>query len=171
MTGDADAAIEELYAAHWAPLVRLAVLMLKDQAAAEDVVQDAFVAVHRRWSRMRDHDRALAYLRRAVVNGATSALRRRTTASRYLAREAGRTEAAASSETLTVEAQRREAVLDAVRALPDRQREVIALRYYVGLSEAEIAQTLGIARGSVKSHASRGAAALRASLGHQLEEI
>lgn len=169
---DADAAIEELYAAHWAPLVRLAVLMMRDQAAAEDVVQDAFVAVHARWSRMHDHDRALAYLRRAVVNHATSALRHRGVVSRHVVREAARPgPPAPSPEHLTVDDERRQEVLAAVGALPERQRAVIALRYYLGASEAEIADTLGISRGAVKSHASRGAAALRATLHDRLEEL
>jgi RNA polymerase sigma factor (sigma-70 family) len=55
-------------------------------------------------------------------------------------------------------------VLDALRALPERQREVLALRYYLDLSEAEIAETLGISKGAVKTHASRGAATLRAQM-------
>jgi RNA polymerase sigma factor (sigma-70 family) len=59
--------------------------------------------------------------------------------------------------------------MDALAELPRRQREVIALRYYVDLSEAEIAETLGISRGAVKSHASRGAASLREALAHHLE--
>ena len=74
---DADTALEQLYAAHWRSLVRLSVLLVRDQATAEEVVQDAFVAVHGRWSRLRDHDRALAYLRQAVVNRSRSALRHR----------------------------------------------------------------------------------------------
>ena len=68
MGPDADAAVEQLYAAHWRQLVRLSVLLVHDQASAEDVVLDAFVAMHGRWSRMRDPDKALAYLRQAVLN-------------------------------------------------------------------------------------------------------
>jgi RNA polymerase sigma factor (sigma-70 family) len=68
---------------------------------------------------------------------------------------------AAGADESTITAERRTQVLDALRELPDRQREVIVLRYYLDLSEAQIAETLGISRGAVKSHASRGAASLR----------
>lgn len=156
----ADEALEQLYAAHWRQLVRLAVLLVRDVGTAEEVVQDAFVAVHGRWGRLRDPDKALAYLRQAVVNRSRSALRHRAVVARHAAREARRTELEDESGA----ADRRAAVLDALRTLPDRQREVLALRYYLDLSEAEIADTLGISRGAVKSHASRGAAALRSLL-------
>ncbi|GAA4694228.1 SigE family RNA polymerase sigma factor [Nocardioides conyzicola] len=156
----ADEALEQLYAAHWRQLVRLSVLLVRDQGVAEEVTQDAFVAVHARWSRLRDPDLALAYLRQAVVNRSRSALRHRAVVERHAARrtppliEAGADQAALATD-------RRSAVLDALRRLPQRQREVLALRYYLELSEAEIADALGISRGAVKSHASRGAAALR----------
>jgi len=156
----ADEALEQLYAAHWRQLVRLAVLLVRDVGTAEEVVQDAFVAVHGRWGRLRDPDKALAYLRQAVVNRSRSALRHRAVVARHAAREGLRTEVEDESGA----ADRRAAVLDALRTLPDRQREVLALRYYLDLSEAEIADTLGISRGAVKSHASRGAAALRSLL-------
>ena len=80
---DADVAVEQLYAAHWRQLVRLSVLLVHDQAAAEDVVQDAFVAMHGKWSRLRDPDKALAYLRQAVVNRSRSALRHRVVVERH----------------------------------------------------------------------------------------
>ena len=170
----AGAALEELYAAHWRSLVRLAVLLVRDVPTAEEVVQDAFVAVHGRWSRLREHDKALAYLRQCVVNGARSVLRRRGTAARYAAREEGLADPARalapSAEQEAAVGDRRAVVLDALARLPERQREVLALRYYVDLSEADIADALGISRGAVKSHASRGSSALRASLGHLLEE-
>lgn len=166
---DADTALEQLYAAHWRRLVRLSVLLVHDQGAAEEIVQDAFVAVHGRWSRLRDHDLALAYLRQTVVNRSRSALRHRAVVSRHLARSAPPAPAPAA-DAASLAADRREAVLDALRALPPRQREVLALRHYLDLSEAEIATTLGISRGAVKSHASRGAAALRTLLGTYLED-
>lgn len=170
--GDADAAIEELYAAHWTRLVRLAVLLLHDRAAAEDVVQDAFVATHGRWARLRDHDRAAAYLRQAVVNRARSELRHRGVVRRHEEREAAAPAAApvAPGEVDALVAERRAAVLDALRELPDRQREVLALRHYLELSEAEVAETLGISRGAVKSHTSRGSARLRELLAAYLED-
>lgn len=162
---DADTAVSALYAAHWRQLVRLSVLLVRDVGTAEEVVQDAFVAMHGKWRRLREPDKALAYLRQAVVNGSRSVLRRRTTAARHLAREARAplpTMPPADDEAMARE--RRAAVLDALALLPRRQREVLALRYYLDLSEAEIATTLGISRGAVKSHASRGSAALRQRL-------
>jgi RNA polymerase sigma-70 factor (sigma-E family) len=155
---DADTAVEELYATHYRRLVRLSVLLVRDPETAEEVVQDAFVAMHGRWRTLKDPEKGLAYLRQTVVNRSRSVLRHRGVEARYVVPAVrhlhGADEAALVSE-------RRAAVLNALRALPDRQREVLALRYYLDLSEADIAQTLGISRGAVKSHASRGVAALR----------
>ena len=157
---DADAAVEALYAAHWRRLVRLSVLLVRDVGTAEEVVQDAFVAMHGRWGRLRDPDKALAYLRQAVVNRSRSVLRHRAVVDRHAARERP-LDPLPPADEVTLAGSRRDAVLDALRALPQRQREVLALRYYLDLSEADIADTLDISRGAVKSHASRGAAALR----------
>jgi RNA polymerase sigma-70 factor (sigma-E family) len=165
----ADDALEQLYAAHWRQLVRLSVLLVRDIATAEEVVQDAFVAVHARWSRLRDPDLALAYLRQAVVNRSRSALRHRSVVLRHAERQTVPSTVGGADE-VTLATSRRGAVLDAMRALPRRQREVLALRYYLDLSEAEIAETLGISRGAVKSHASRGSAALRDLLREQWED-
>ena len=156
----ADEALEQLYAVHWRRLVRLSVLLVRDVGTAEEVVQDAFVAVHARWSRLRDPDLALAYLRQAVVNRSRDALRHRAVVARHVERQTVPPSADGADE-VTLAGTRRDAVLAAMRALPRRQREVLALRYYLDLSEAEIADTLGISRGAVKSHASRGTAALR----------
>ena len=166
---DADAAVEHLYAAHYRRLVRLSVLLVRDVETAEEVVQDAFVAMHGRWGRLREPDLALAYLRQAVVNRSRSVLRHRAVVRRHTARERV-LETTPGSDQPSLERARRSDVLDAMRALPLRQREVLALRYYLDLSEAEIADALGISRGAVKSHASRGAAALRAQLGSYLED-
>ncbi len=165
----ADEALEQLYAAHWRSLVRLAAMLVRDPGTAEEVVQDAFVAVHGRWSRLRDPDRALAYLRQAVVNGARSVLRHRQVVSRHDARQAP-LPPAASADAGILALDRRRVVLDAIEDLPQRQREVVVLRHYLELSEAEIADTLGISRGAVKSHASRGSAALRTRLSDLWEE-
>lgn len=167
---DADSAVEQLYAAHWRRLVRLAVLLLRDQGAAEEVVQDAFVAMHGRWRSLRDPDKALAYLRQAVVNRSRSALRHRGVVERYVARQDPAAALAAPADHGVLADDRRAAVLDALRALPTRQREVLALRHYLELSEAEIADTLGISRGSVKAHASRGSATLRELLAGPRQE-
>jgi RNA polymerase sigma-70 factor (sigma-E family) len=164
---DADTAVEQLYAGHYRQLVRLAVLLVRDKETAEEVVQDAFVAMHGRWSRLRDPDNAVAYLRQTVVNRSRSALRHRGVVERHRPRtvpdEPGADEAVLAAD-------RRRQVLDALGRLSGRQREVLTLRYFLDLSEQEIASTLGISAGSVKSHASRGAAALRQLVGSILEE-
>ncbi|WP_082574031.1 MULTISPECIES: SigE family RNA polymerase sigma factor [unclassified Nocardioides] len=157
---DADTAVERLYVDHWDRLVRLSVLLVRDRGQAEEVVQDAFIELHRRWSRLEDPDKALAYLRQTVVNRSRSALRHRGVVQRHLARQHGTDTAPPADEPVLADSRRR-AVLDALQHLPRRQREVLALRYYLDLSEAEIAEALGISKGAVKSHASRGAAGLR----------
>ncbi|HET6910913.1 MAG TPA: SigE family RNA polymerase sigma factor [Mycobacteriales bacterium] len=163
---DADEALVALYTTHYRSLVRLGTLLLHDQAAAEDVVQDAFVAVHASWRRLRDPDKALAYLRQSVVNRARSRLRHLKVADRKApallpAEAAG---SVPSAETRALTALDRDHVLRALRSLPQRQREVIVLRYYADLSEAQIADAMGISTGAVKSHASRGMGALRERL-------
>lgn len=160
----ADEALEHLYAAHWRRLVRLSVLLVRDQGTAEEVAQDAFVALHKRWRRLRDPDRAAAYLRQTVVNRSRSVLRHRAVVDRHAAALRREEPVTDGADAPALDRARRDTVLDALAALPDRQREVLALRYYADLSEAEIADALGIARGSVKAHASRGAAALRGLL-------
>lgn len=156
----ADDAVEQLYAAHWRRLVRLSVLLVHDQGLAEEVVQDAFVAMHGRWRRLRDPDKALAYLRQCVVNRSRSALRHRGVVERHVAVSRPADPLPGVDETALAQ-ERRTSVLDALAELPTRQREVLALRYYLDLSEAEIAEALGISRGAVKSHASRGTSTLR----------
>jgi RNA polymerase sigma-70 factor (sigma-E family) len=166
----ADEAVGQLYAAHWRRLVRLSILLVHDQGLAEEIVQDAFIALHGRWARLRAQEAAAAYLRQSVVNRSRSALRHRKVVDRYVASQ--RLPDAGPDAGAGVEAEaRRDAVFAALRSLPRRQREVIALRYYLDLSEADIAETLGISTGAVKSHASRGSAALRDRLAEQLEDL
>lgn len=157
----ADEAIVTLYTAHYRSLVRLAALLLHDTAAAEDVVQDAFVATHKSWRRLRDPENALAYLRQSVVNRSRSRLRHLKVEDRKAPRPMPD---APSAEYGAIHAVERTAVMTALRELPRRQREVLVLRYYSDLSEAQIADALQISSGAVKSHASRGIAALRNSL-------
>ena len=165
----ADEALELLYAAHWRRLVRLAVLLVRDVGTAEEIVQECFVSVHGRWNRLNDPDKALAYLRQSVVNRSRSHLRHLAVVRRHADREQP-LEPVAGADHAAYDQARRATVLAALQTLPRRQREVLVLRYYLDLSEAEIADTLGISRGAVKSHASRGAAGLRAQLGEILEE-
>jgi RNA polymerase sigma-70 factor (sigma-E family) len=158
---DADDAVTELYAAHYVSLVRLATMLVHSTAEAEEVVQDSFVAMHGRWRRLRDADKGLAYLRQTVVNTARSRLRRRSVEERH--RPAPMPHAA-SAEHFAVLHDEHSDVMTALRELPPRQREAVVLRYYADLSEADIAKAMGVSRGAVKSHTSRGLAALRSAL-------
>jgi RNA polymerase sigma-70 factor (sigma-E family) len=164
--GGADVTLEQLYADHYVRLVRLAVLLLGEVGRAEEVVQDSFVAVYRRLDQLGDAD-VPAYLRQTVVNRSRSVLRHLAVVSRHPP-HAPVDDPGADHDVLR--GAQRKAVIDAMLGLPRRQREVLALRYYLDLSEREIAETLGISPGAVKSHASRGADALRRSLSPLLEE-
>ena len=148
-------------------LIRLAVVMLGDRPAAEDVVQDAFCGLYRRWDQLDDPHNALRYVRSSVLNGCRSVLRNR---SRLRARpggpQPGSQDTAESAESVALVGEEHRAVLAALRRLPDRQREALVLRFYLELSEAEIAQSMGISQGTVKSTVSRALAAL----GRLLEE-
>jgi RNA polymerase sigma-70 factor (sigma-E family) len=157
----ADEAVAVLYAAHWHSLVRLATLLTRDASVAEELVQDAFVSLHRRWSSLADPAAAHGYLRTAVVNNARSMLRHRDVEERY--RQPPPPEPAGPEER-AVQSTEDARVMAALRTLSRRQQEVLVLRYYADLSEQDIAQTLGVTKGAVKSHAHRGLAALREAL-------
>ena len=150
--GAAPRTLADLYREHRTRMVRLAVLLVDDPNTAEDVVQEAFTGLHRHWAELRDEAAAIGYLRTAVVNGSRSVLRRRRTARDYVPPHQVN---ARSAESLVMLSAEHQAVVDALAALPPRQREVLVLRYYGGLSEAEIAEATGITRGTVKSTASR----------------
>ena len=157
-----------VFRAHHAELVRLAVLLLGDRPSAEDVVQDVFARLCGR-DLLPEGDGALAYMRAAVLNRCRSALRRRALARRIGgARELPGWDATQqSAEHEAILAEDRRQVLAALARLPRRRREVLVLRYWLGLPEAEIAQVLGISPGTVKSTAARGLAALARDLGEQ----
>jgi RNA polymerase sigma-70 factor (sigma-E family) len=157
----ADRAVTELYSLHYRALVRLAALLVRDIPTAEEVVQDAFVNMHGGWQRLRDAEKALAYLRQAVVNRSKSVLRHRTVIDKNMQKAPPDMPSAEHGALTLLE---RSAVVSALRDLPDRQRQAIVLRYYADLSEAEIADAMNISRGAVKSHTARGMAALRAAL-------
>jgi len=159
-----DLAVIELYSQHYRALVRLAALLVRDTPTAEEVVQDSFVAMHGGWQRLRDTEKALAYLRQAVVNRSRSVLRHRTVVDKNLQKAPPDMPSAEHGALVLLE---RSAVVAALRKLPDRQREAIVLRYYADLSEAEIAAAMEISRGAVKSHTARGMAALRTALEQQ----
>jgi RNA polymerase sigma-70 factor (sigma-E family) len=159
-----DLAVVELYSVHYRSLVRLAALLVRDTPTAEEVVQDSFVAMHGGWQRLRDAEKALAYLRQAVVNRSRSVLRHRTVVDKNMQKAPPDMPSAEHGALVLLE---RSEVVAALRALPDRQREALVLRYYADLSEAEIATAMKISRGAVKSHTARGMAALRAALEQQ----
>ncbi len=150
--------LEDLYRQHRMRLMRLAILLVDEPATAEDVVQEAFTGLHRHWAGLRDEAAALGYLRTAVVNGSRSVLRRRRTARAYVPPHSANARSAESLAMLTAEHQ---AVVTALGRLPPRQREVLVLRYYGSMTEAEIADATGVSRGTVKSTASRALDALQ----------
>jgi len=158
---DADRAVTVLYAAHYRSLVRLAALLLRDVATAEEVVQDSFVAMHDGWRRLRDNDKALSYLRQSVVNRSRSVLRHRVVVDRNAPKPPPDMPSAEQGAITLLE---RSAVVTALRTLPPRQREALVLRFYGDLSEAQIAATMGISKGAVKSHTARAMTALRSVL-------
>lgn len=157
-TGTDAGWIDAVYRLHWVGLVRLATLVLSGTGVAEDIVQEVLVNAYRLRGRFGEDGPPLSYLRTAVVNRCRSEHRHRV----VVLRAARPPEPPAAGPEDEVGArQERDAVMRALADLPQRQREVLVLRYYSDLSEADIAQTLGISRGSVKSHAHRGIAALR----------
>jgi RNA polymerase sigma-70 factor (sigma-E family) len=173
--------VTALYQAHALGLVRLAYVMLGDRAAAEDVVQEAFYGLYRRWAQLTDPGKALPYLRSSVLNGCRSVLRKNASLSRPRAvrgwpgaaldqRSAihdldGADQSAASGEAAVLSGEERRAVMDALRRLPDRQREALVLRFYFDQPDSEIARVMGVARGTVRSTTHRALAALGRLLG------
>jgi len=161
--------VAALFREHHGELVRLAVLMVGDLPTAEDVVQDVYASVHSRWDRIAARDAVLPYVRAAVLNGCRSVLRRRGIARRVgvVQRASMSRQERASAESEVILSEDRRQVLAALARLPRRRREVLVLRYYLGLSEAEIAAVLGISPGTVKSTAARGLVALARDLGEK----
>lgn len=161
---DADSAVAALFASHRLAMVRLALLLVDDVETSEDVVQEAFASLHRRWPSLADREAAVGYLRSCVLNGCRSVLRRRRTVRRNPQPAAEALTAEAADGRLLLAEEHRE-VIAALQRLPRRQREVIVLRYWSELPEAQVAATLGISLGAVKSNASRGRQAIAAALG------
>lgn len=155
-----DDALAALYLRHFSSLVRLAALLLDDLSACEDIAQEAYVRVAQSRRRLRDPDAALAYLRTTVINLSRSALRRRLVAARH-GFQVSRPNTTGDATYQVVE---RDAMTHAIRRLPRRSREAIALRYYADLTEAQTAEQMGISVGAVKSYTSRGLAALAEEL-------
>jgi RNA polymerase sigma-70 factor (sigma-E family) len=157
----ANTAVHDLYELHYVRLVRLAALLVGDAGRAEELVQDAFVDLVTRWITLRDPGAAAGYLRTCVANSARSHLRHRAVVNRQPASQPSAADSAETEALVQIEHGR---VLSLLAELPGRQREVLVLRYYGQLSEAEIADALGISRGAVKSHNSRGLRSLRSAM-------
>ena len=158
----AGAAVTDLFRCHHLELVRLALLMTGDLAAAEDVVQDAFEQLHRRWPSLRQPGSGLAYVRSSVLNGCRSMHRRARVARKHAARLAE--PPSAGADAAGADAGERSDLIAALLALPRRQREVLVLRYYADLDVAEVADTLRIGPSTVRSTAARGLGALARAL-------
>jgi len=156
-TPDAARHVTALYQAHALGLVRLAVIMLGDRAAAEDVVQDAFLSLYSHWASLSDTSNALPYVRSSVLNGCRTVLRRRVRGVHSAAFAELPLESAEASALIGEE---HRAVLAAIRRLPDRQREALVLRYYLDMAEEEVATAMRVSRGTVKSATSRAITAL-----------
>ena len=152
---------ERLFRDHGLAMLRVALLLVGDRASAEDVVQDAFIGLHRALPRLQEPAKAAGYLRVAVVNGSRSVLRtRRRAALRRVQHEPP----VWSAESAVMADEDRRAVLAAVARLPRRPREVLALRYYLDLTDQQIAEALGVSRSTVSSTATRALAALAREL-------
>lgn len=157
---DAASLVARMYREEGASLVRLARLFTDDRNAAEDLVQEAFIRLQRSAHRIGDPAKAAPYLRSIVLNLARDHNRRGLMSLRH--REPPPAEASREdTEDVVVAAEEGARVIDALRDLPARQRDCLVLRYYMDLSEREIAGTLGISPNSVKTHCRRGLAALQ----------
>nr|WP_237305395.1 SigE family RNA polymerase sigma factor [Streptomyces sp. SAT1] len=153
--------LTETYRTHYRSLLGLAALLLDDTASCEDVVQEAFIRVHSARKRVREPEKTLAYLRQTVVNLSRSALRRRILGLKLLSKPMPDM---ASAEEGAYDQLERDSLIKAMKGLQRRQREVLVLRYFADMTEAQVAETLGISLGSVKAYGSRGIAALRIAM-------
>ena len=154
MSAESDEEFREFMRGRWAATVRLAYGLTGDTGHAEDVAQDAFARAYASWGRVSRAGDPQAYVRRIVINEYRRRFRKQRVAEELpgVLPDAG---------TMPPAPEERSALLDALRSLGPRQRAVIVLRYWMDLSEAETAAALNCSRGTVKSQASRGLAALK----------
>lgn len=164
---NAEIWLRELYNTHWVSMVRLASLLLGGTERAEEIVQDGLVAIHARRDQFESLNHAGAYLRTIVVNRCRSAHRHLKVVQRYRPEPGGDV---ANPQDVSLQRETNDQVMTALRKLPQRQFEVLVLRYYSDASEAQIAETLGISQGAVKSHAHRGMQTLRNLLADVVKE-
>jgi RNA polymerase sigma-70 factor (sigma-E family) len=161
MGQDADRAVAALYRLHYRFLVGLAMLLVRDIATAEGLVQDSFVAMHSAWRRLEDSDRALSYLHHAVVSRSRSVRRHRAARGEIRPGPAPGGPAGARFAATELECS---TLVSVLWSLAPRQREVLVLLYYADLPETQIASVMGISKGAVKSHAVQAMSSLRAEL-------
>jgi RNA polymerase sigma-70 factor (sigma-E family) len=155
--GQPDAAVSALYHQHALSMIRLAHIILGNRAAAEDVVQDAFCGLYRRWAHISDKGKAVSYVRSSVLNGCRSVMRQNRTGEltdQYLP-------VTVSAEAAVLSAEERLELVRAMRRLPDRQRDVLVLRYYLDLTDEQIAGDLGLSINTVRSTRRRGLLSLQ----------
>jgi RNA polymerase sigma-70 factor (sigma-E family) len=158
-------AVWRLYEQRYADMVRFAAFLSGDVHAAQDIAQEAFVRLLDAWDRIADPERADGYLKATIVNLVRGEHRRRETANR---RAPSHLSLVPSAEDDAIGRVGRQHVLDAVSALPIRQRACVVMRHWMRMSETEIAGTLGLSVGSVRTHVKRGTATLQRTLGGQL---
>lgn len=156
------AQMDGLYREMRSNLVWLATGLLDDAAIAEEIVQEAFLGLFRRWSQISNHEAAPSYLRRSVINAARSELRRRALTRRRVAPIDLTSNSAADSGALLNEEYSQ--VVRAVKALPRRQQEIVLLRYWQGLSVRETSEATGVSAGTVKSTCARALQKIRQEL-------
>lgn len=150
----ADHALRALYRAHYVSLVRLAVLLVSDKTAAEEVVQASFAAMHSAWPRLADGERALSYLRKSVVRRSRS-VRPRCVVAGHAGLPGRKLQAIEPEHRLLVAA---------LQGLPVRQREALVLRYYAGLLDGQIASAMGISENTVENYISQAVPLLLAAI-------
>ena len=171
LSGPVDVGVDDplalLFRQHYRPLVRLANVLLGDAARSEEIVQDAFVRLQVKWGGLRQLDRAPAYLRSAVLNGARSTLRHHKVVGRHVQRRS-RVHDAPSAESGAMASDDQSRMVAALRRLPQQQRTALSLRYYLDLSDGEVAEAMGVSIGSVKTHLHRGLATLSVLVGEEL---
>jgi RNA polymerase sigma-70 factor (sigma-E family) len=164
--GRAAEQITALYRVHGMDLIRIAAVMLGSRTSAEDAVQDAFCGLFRRWNRLGGPDKALPYVRSAVMNRCRTELRRRARLERRADQNHRPLDADSPEQAAILGEEHRDVVAGLMR-LPDRQREALILRYFLDLAEPEIAAAMGISQGTVKSTTSRALSALARQLKDQ----
>jgi RNA polymerase sigma factor (sigma-70 family) len=155
---DADQAITAIYGTEYRSLVRLAAALVGDVGIADEVVQDSFVAMYGAWGRLRDRDKALAYLRRRVIHRSRSAVRRGMVADRNAPKL--KPGIMGSAEQCAITQPEPSALISAMHTLSPRQREALMLRFYLDLSERQAASAMSISPGAVNYHTARAKAAL-----------